>query len=387
MRITKKYAGSSCIGKRIFSPCERTPENAERQRRAQKELTELETAFRTKLESSRITRVQGNGTPGPRMPSSMDMPRFNVPNPLHPPSMALSPSFSMANSFPTSMSSSVNSPPMLHRSMSANQAITSIRPVPSLPRTASQPQMPGAMPFLPRLPDKPFLKPSPIDNMMKPEVISPPAMEKPKFSVTKAPPGSNLAELSKDDHDACGLLLGFINSVRSEGSSDDLKQADGAKAAKREGSARKTAIKAEKKAKKRVPKKASDKKEDAGRKGKGQAAPPAALTAQAVDQAGRKGGKRPFPLCKAKADDAENHADDEAETSSSDYHTDNESSSSTERGSMRSFSPDQARKELAKHDSDTMKGVPQLDLSLQATISNPQRPGDALPRKRQRVDV
>jgi hypothetical protein len=44
-RITKKYAGEHCIGKRVFQPCERSPENMAEAARVQRELEMLERAF------------------------------------------------------------------------------------------------------------------------------------------------------------------------------------------------------------------------------------------------------------------------------------------------------------------------------------------------------
>ena len=45
MRITKKYAGASSIGKKTFQPCEKTPDNIKALERAQAELAELERRF------------------------------------------------------------------------------------------------------------------------------------------------------------------------------------------------------------------------------------------------------------------------------------------------------------------------------------------------------
>lgn len=44
-RITKKFAGAACIGKRVFQPCDPTPDNIERRRRAQAELEILRKEF------------------------------------------------------------------------------------------------------------------------------------------------------------------------------------------------------------------------------------------------------------------------------------------------------------------------------------------------------
>ncbi|CAM9439204.1 unnamed protein product, partial [Hapterophycus canaliculatus] len=53
MRITKKFAGASCIGKRVFMPVERTPENLIETHRSRRELEEMARKFHIRLESMR----------------------------------------------------------------------------------------------------------------------------------------------------------------------------------------------------------------------------------------------------------------------------------------------------------------------------------------------
>ncbi|GKY92706.1 hypothetical protein MPSEU_000240800 [Mayamaea pseudoterrestris] len=50
MRITKKFTGDACIGKRVFHPAVRSPGNASAIDRAQAELEQLEIRWRTRLE-------------------------------------------------------------------------------------------------------------------------------------------------------------------------------------------------------------------------------------------------------------------------------------------------------------------------------------------------
>lgn len=52
MRITKKFAGSSCIGKQVFSPCENSDVNRKRSADTQVEIDCLEEKFLAKLEPS-----------------------------------------------------------------------------------------------------------------------------------------------------------------------------------------------------------------------------------------------------------------------------------------------------------------------------------------------
>ncbi|CAM9156221.1 unnamed protein product [Phaeothamnion confervicola] len=49
MRITKKFAGASCIGKRVFQQCERSPANLALMRRSETELAEIEARFLRRL--------------------------------------------------------------------------------------------------------------------------------------------------------------------------------------------------------------------------------------------------------------------------------------------------------------------------------------------------
>lgn len=49
MRITKKYAGTSSIGKQIYSPCEEFHSIAEEIRRGEDELARLEQLFLTRI--------------------------------------------------------------------------------------------------------------------------------------------------------------------------------------------------------------------------------------------------------------------------------------------------------------------------------------------------
>lgn len=53
MRITKKFAGASCIGKRVFMPIERTPDNLIETHRSRRDLEEMARKFHIRLESMR----------------------------------------------------------------------------------------------------------------------------------------------------------------------------------------------------------------------------------------------------------------------------------------------------------------------------------------------
>ncbi|CAM9747726.1 unnamed protein product [Choristocarpus tenellus] len=53
MRITKKFTGSNCLGKRVYHSCERTLATFEEIKSANTELAELEANFRTQLEQSK----------------------------------------------------------------------------------------------------------------------------------------------------------------------------------------------------------------------------------------------------------------------------------------------------------------------------------------------
>ena len=53
MRVTKKFAGQSCIGKQIFQPCDDTSSNMELIKRGTEELTKLESTFRSRVKSKK----------------------------------------------------------------------------------------------------------------------------------------------------------------------------------------------------------------------------------------------------------------------------------------------------------------------------------------------
>lgn len=55
MRITKKFAGSACIGKQSFTPCVNTPENNAKVKEIQAELNEMHSAFIKKLMREQYT--------------------------------------------------------------------------------------------------------------------------------------------------------------------------------------------------------------------------------------------------------------------------------------------------------------------------------------------
>lgn len=52
MRVTKKFSGSSCIGKQIFQPCDETSVNMELIKRGELELNKLENTFRSRIKYS-----------------------------------------------------------------------------------------------------------------------------------------------------------------------------------------------------------------------------------------------------------------------------------------------------------------------------------------------
>jgi hypothetical protein len=62
MRITKKFAGAACIGKRVFQPCDSHPETLERRRRAQAELEVLRKEFLRTTTSSMLSSSYHGGT-------------------------------------------------------------------------------------------------------------------------------------------------------------------------------------------------------------------------------------------------------------------------------------------------------------------------------------
>mmetsp|Transcript_14432 Transcript_14432/g.21421 ORF Transcript_14432/g.21421 Transcript_14432/m.21421 type:complete len:315 (-) Transcript_14432:172-1116(-) len=49
MRITKKFAGGACIGKKVFSPCKKTPENLVMIMNSMSELNMLENKFKNRM--------------------------------------------------------------------------------------------------------------------------------------------------------------------------------------------------------------------------------------------------------------------------------------------------------------------------------------------------
>lgn len=56
MRITKKFTGTNCLGKRVYHSCERTTATYEVAKKAMGELAELEERFRARLERNREKR-------------------------------------------------------------------------------------------------------------------------------------------------------------------------------------------------------------------------------------------------------------------------------------------------------------------------------------------
>lgn len=57
MRITKKFTGTNCLGKRVYHSCERTKATYEVAKQAVEELAELEARFRTRLERNKEKRT------------------------------------------------------------------------------------------------------------------------------------------------------------------------------------------------------------------------------------------------------------------------------------------------------------------------------------------
>lgn len=57
MRITKKFTGTNCLGKRVYHSCERTTATYEVAKQAMGELAELEERFRAKLERNKEKRT------------------------------------------------------------------------------------------------------------------------------------------------------------------------------------------------------------------------------------------------------------------------------------------------------------------------------------------
>jgi len=56
MRVTKKFAGQSCIGKQIFQPCDDTKYNIELMKRGTEELNKLENNFRCRAKGKKTTK-------------------------------------------------------------------------------------------------------------------------------------------------------------------------------------------------------------------------------------------------------------------------------------------------------------------------------------------
>lgn len=69
MRITKKYAGKSCIGKQIYQPCEGFQDDLEGIREAEKELEMFEKIFLNKIQSKTATAVLHSPANRSRSPS------------------------------------------------------------------------------------------------------------------------------------------------------------------------------------------------------------------------------------------------------------------------------------------------------------------------------
>lgn len=61
MRITKKFAGASCIGKQVFQPCERTPENLQQMKESHQQLVSAERLFNSRVENSKAARKLSSG--------------------------------------------------------------------------------------------------------------------------------------------------------------------------------------------------------------------------------------------------------------------------------------------------------------------------------------
>lgn len=57
MRITKKFTGTNCLGKRVYHSCERTTATYEVAKQAMGELAELEERFRARLERNKEKRA------------------------------------------------------------------------------------------------------------------------------------------------------------------------------------------------------------------------------------------------------------------------------------------------------------------------------------------
>ncbi|TFJ88678.1 hypothetical protein NSK_000247 [Nannochloropsis salina CCMP1776] len=69
MRVTKKFSGTSCIGKSIFCPCEATPDNLEASKRVSSRLAELEAAFKSKVDAPSVFHLPRHPAAPPTQPS------------------------------------------------------------------------------------------------------------------------------------------------------------------------------------------------------------------------------------------------------------------------------------------------------------------------------
>ncbi|CAM9654335.1 unnamed protein product [Choristocarpus tenellus] len=63
MRITKKFAGAACIGKRVFQTAERTPENLSESQRSRRELDDMARKFHARLDSMKPVRTTSKSNP------------------------------------------------------------------------------------------------------------------------------------------------------------------------------------------------------------------------------------------------------------------------------------------------------------------------------------
>jgi hypothetical protein len=65
MRITKKFAGASCLGRRVYHLCDTAPPTAADLERAKMELTQLERRFRLRVERGQAGLPLGDTMPLP----------------------------------------------------------------------------------------------------------------------------------------------------------------------------------------------------------------------------------------------------------------------------------------------------------------------------------
>lgn len=70
MRITKKFTGTNCLGKRVYHSCERTTATYEVAKQAVEELAELEARFQARLERNKEKRTGILGIEVSRRPRS-----------------------------------------------------------------------------------------------------------------------------------------------------------------------------------------------------------------------------------------------------------------------------------------------------------------------------